>query len=199
MYMLLPFHDTFVLCILGSAPLLRPICLRSLIGGGLSTVKAVSFISSGHNADVLYHSSILSPSALHLRLLVRSPEDRAWQNGVEKRLEHLSRTIDMILAHLGGQPPMPGPPNTAGPAFPEMPVAANGQYYESYERHGMPPNTAPPGTAGGPHAMGGDPNIGQSGMLNGPGRVQYVVPSAAETAAIAAQARMKRQRGNTLP
>ncbi|KAK9898964.1 hypothetical protein P389DRAFT_167662 [Cystobasidium minutum MCA 4210] len=128
-----------------------------------------------------------------------NPEDRAWQNGVEKRLEHLSRTIDMILAHLGGQPPMPGPPNTAGPAFPEMPVAANGQYYESYERHGMPPNTAPPGTAGGPHAMGGDPNIGQSGMLNGPGRVQYVVPSAAETAAIAAQARMKRQRGNTLP
>lgn len=103
----------------------------------------------------------------------------------------------MILAHLGGQS-VPGPPNTAGPAFPEMPATA-APYYESYERHGMPPNTAPPGTAGGPGDMGGNPHMGPGGMGNGPGRVNYVVPSPAETAAIAAQARMKRQRGNTLP
>jgi len=63
----------------------------------------------------------------------------------------------------------------------------------------MPPNTAPPGAAGGPGDMGGHPHMGPGGMGNGTGRVNYVVPSQAETAAIAAQARMKRQRGNTLP
>jgi hypothetical protein len=120
-----------------------------------------------------------------------SPEDRAWQNGVEKRLEHLSRTIDMMLAHLSGGQSMPPPPNTAAPSFPEMPPAA--PYYESYERHApMPPNTAPPGMAG---------DMGNMGMMSGGGRINYVVPSPAETAAIAAQAqaRARRSRGNTLP
>lgn len=112
---------------------------------------------------------------------MHSPEDRAWQNSVEKRLEHLSRTIDMILAHLGGPSSIPQPPSTAA-AFPEMPPAA--AYFESYERHGMPA-TAPAGPA--------DMNN------SGGGRINYVVPSPAETAAIAAQARMKRSRGNTLP
>lgn len=122
-------------------------------------------------------------------LIYRSPEDRAWQNGVEKRLEHLSRTIDMMLAHLSGGQSMP-PPNTAAPSFPEMPPAA--PYYESYERQPMPPNTAPPGTAG---------DMGNMNMMSGGGRVNYVVPSPAETAAIAAQAqaRARRSRGNTLP
>lgn len=86
---------------------------------------------------------------------------------------------------------MPAPPNTAGPSFPEMPAAA--PYYESYERHAMPPNTAPPGTGD-----MGNPNMG---MMSGGGRINYVVPSPAETAAIAAQAqaRARRTRGNTLP
>ena len=93
---------------------------------------------------------------------------------------------------------MPGPPNTAGPSFPEMP-SATAPYYESYERHGMPPNTAPPGTAGGPGDMGHPGMGGMSG--GGGGRINYVVPSPAETAAIAAQAqaRARRGRGNTLP
>lgn len=119
----------------------------------------------------------------------------------------------MILAHLGGGgggggPSAAGaggpPPHTAGVAFPEMPSAAAAghggaaAYYESYERHGMPPNTAPPGTALSHHSAMGDPTMMQAG--SGPqGRINYVVPSAAETAAIAAQARLKRQRGNTLP
>lgn len=90
---------------------------------------------------------------------------------------------------------MQGPPNTAGPSFPEMPSATPAPYYESYDRHGLPPNTAPPGTAGDM----GNPNMG--GMMSAGGRINYVVPSSAETAAIAAQAqaRARRSRGNTLP
>lgn len=87
----------------------------------------------------------------------------------------------MILAHLGSPNPTAGPPPpTTAAAFPEMPPS--NAFFESYERHGMTPTTA---------AAAGNDMPG--------GRVNYVVPSAAETAAIAAQARMKRSRGNTMP
>jgi hypothetical protein len=97
---------------------------------------------------------------------------------VEKRLEHLSRTIDMILAHLGGgnQPP---PPTAAG----GFPTEMHQSYHEVYDRQGIP-NTA---------------SAGPGDMSATGGRINYVVPSPAETAAIAAQARMKRRRGNTMP
>ena len=164
--------------------------------------------------SVAFHHPRYSHFNLHSSVhSLCSPEDRAWQNGVEKRLEHLGRAIDQILAHLGaGQPPsngmggmastapsaLPGmppsalPPHTAAAAFPDMPATA------FYDHHGHPydhngnatglPNTAPAGV---------NPNGGANGMTaNG---VNYVIPTPAETAAIAAQNRFKRPRGQTVP
>lgn len=135
-----------------------------------------------------------------------SPEDRAWQNGVEKRLEQLGRAVEQILAQLGGGVPaasyhqMPhfAGPQTAGASFGEM--SASGFYDTPSAMHGqMAHHHAGPG---GPQGLQGGmmmpPNTAPVGSEMAP-RVNYVVPTAAETAAIAAQSRFKRPRGSTMP
>ncbi|CAD6579543.1 MAG: hypothetical protein CYPHOPRED_000905 [Cyphobasidiales sp. Tagirdzhanova-0007] len=107
-----------------------------------------------------------------------NPEDRAWQNGVEKRLEHLGKAIDQILAHLGGGPV--SMPSTAA-TYPEMPQTAFYDHHP-FDRSAILPNTAP-----------------LMSDASAQGRINYVIPTSSETAAIAAQSRLKRPRGNTVP
>ena len=123
-----------------------------------------------------------------------NPEDRAWQNGVEKRLDHLGKAIDQILAHLGGGglPPMTTASTTTSTAstFPEMPQTTfydhhhHQQQQQQYHDRSVIqlPNTAP-----------------MSSDVSGQGRINYLIPTSSETAAIAAQSRLKRPRGNTAP
>ena len=86
--------------------------------------------------------------------------------------------IDLSMSRSGAPPAiMTHAPATAAPAFQEIPQTA---FYDHHYDRGMVPNTAPISS-------------------DVAGRVNYVVPSPAETAAIAAQSRFKRPRGNTVP
>lgn len=205
-----------------------------------------------------------SPMAALILTHTYSPEDRAWQNGVEKRLEHLGRAIDQILAHLGAggntatQAGINGdasnsanfwlnnasgvdngaggassalsglpPPHTAAAAFGEVPSTAafydhhHQQFHQNRHHHdgpsGIMPNTAPAGIinpnilpgsstelhnqATGLEAEAGGLDAGtQSGNVGiGAGGATYIIPTAAETAAIAARGKYKRPRGATVP